>query len=186
MNIAVSHGKGKTSEDGSLWLISQVEEWMLLFDNADDPNINLFPFFPRCTHGNIIITSRNPQLAGHGPQSYSKVGDMDETNAVDLLLRAIKEKTIETTQQASEIVKEFSCLPLAVIQAGAYISKFNCLSRYLWIYRKNHANILEWHSTQSHDDYELTVYTTWQISFKQLSKVAAQFLQLCITITFQR
>ncbi|KAJ7878879.1 hypothetical protein B0H14DRAFT_3776406, partial [Mycena olivaceomarginata] len=84
-NIAISQGKGQTSEDGSLWLISQVEEWMLLFDNADDPNINLFPFFPRCTHGNIIITSRNPQLAGHGPQSYSKVGDMDETNAIDLL-----------------------------------------------------------------------------------------------------
>ncbi|KAJ7694931.1 hypothetical protein B0H14DRAFT_2486001, partial [Mycena olivaceomarginata] len=153
---------------------------MLLFDNADDPNINLFPFFPRCTHGNIIITSRNLQLAGYGPQSYSKVGDMDETNAIDLLLlRAVKEKTIETTQQASEIVKELSCLPLAVIQAGAYISKFNCLPRYLSIYRKNRANSLKWHGTQSHDDYELTVYTTWQISFKQLSKVAAQFLQLC-------
>jgi hypothetical protein len=108
MNIAISQGMGKTSEDGSLWLISHVEEWMLLFDNADDPNINLFPFFPRCTHGNIIITSRNPELAGHGPQSYSKVGDMDETNAIDLLLlRAVKEKTIETTQQASEIVKVF-------------------------------------------------------------------------------
>ncbi|KAJ7840938.1 putative kinesin [Mycena olivaceomarginata] len=179
-NIAISQGMGKTSEDGTLWLISQVEEWMLLFDNADDPNINLFPFFPRCTHGNIIITSRNPELAGHGPQSYSKVGDMDETNAIDLLLlRAMKKKTIETTQQASEIVKELSCLPLAVIQAGAYISKFNCLPRYLLIYRKNRANILEWRATQSHDDYELTVYTTWQISFKQLSKVAAQFLKLC-------
>ncbi|KAJ7697133.1 P-loop containing nucleoside triphosphate hydrolase protein [Mycena olivaceomarginata] len=179
-NIAISQGMGKTSEDGTLWLISQVEEWMLLFDNADDPNINLFPFFPRCAHGNIIITSRNPELAGHGPQSYSKVGDMDETNAIGLLLlRAMKEKTIETTQQASEIVKELSCLPLAVIQAGAYISKFNCLPRYLLIYRKNRANILEWRATQSHDDYELTVYTTWQISFKQLSKVAAQFLQLC-------
>ncbi|KAJ7306172.1 hypothetical protein DFH08DRAFT_1054686 [Mycena albidolilacea] len=199
-NIAISQGMGKTSEDGSLWLISHVEEWMLLFDNADNPNINLFPFFPRCTHGNIIITSRNPQLAGHGPQSYSKVGDMDKTNAIDLLLlRAVKEKTIETIQQASEIVKvfhfqgflnqskctligpaqELSCLPLAVIQAGAYISKFNCLPRYLLIYRKNRANILEWCATQSHDDYELTVYTTWQISFKQLSKVAGRFLQLC-------
>ncbi|KAJ7789637.1 hypothetical protein B0H14DRAFT_2626995 [Mycena olivaceomarginata] len=141
-NIAISQGMGKTLEDGSQWLISQ--------------------------------------LAGHGPRSYSKVGDMDETNAIDLLLlRAVKEKTNETTQQASEIVKELSCLPLAVIQAGAYISKFNCLPRYVSIYRKNRANILEWHATQSHDDYELTVYTTWQISFKQLSKVAARFLQLC-------
>ncbi|KAJ7865940.1 hypothetical protein B0H13DRAFT_1636878, partial [Mycena leptocephala] len=29
------------------------------------------------------------------------------------------------------------------------------------------------------DDYRWTVYTTWQISFGQLSKAAARFLQLC-------
>ncbi|KAF8143142.1 hypothetical protein K438DRAFT_1784018 [Mycena galopus ATCC 62051] len=179
-NIAISEGIGKTSEDGSQWLISQMEEWMLLFDNADDPSIDLFAFFPKCTQGNIIITSRNPQLATHGPRSHSRVGDMDETNAIDLLLlRAIKEKTMETTQWASEIVKELSCLPLAVIQAGAYISKFNCLHRYLSIYRQNRAKILRQHPTQSHDDYRWTVYTTWQISFNQLSNVAARFLQLC-------
>ncbi|KAJ7924514.1 hypothetical protein B0H13DRAFT_1570121, partial [Mycena leptocephala] len=31
---------------------------------------------------------------------------------------------------------------------------------------------------QTHDDYAWTVYTTWQISFDRLSKVAAQLLQL--------
>jgi hypothetical protein len=81
---------------------------MLLFDNADDPSIDLFHFFPRCTHGNIIITSRNPQLAAHGPRSYSRVGDMDETDAIDLLLlSAVKEKNIVTKERASEIVKVY-------------------------------------------------------------------------------
>ncbi|KAJ7878236.1 FabD/lysophospholipase-like protein, partial [Mycena leptocephala] len=179
-NIAISHKIGKSSEDGLLWLISQREEWMLLFDNADDPSIDLFHFFPRCTHGNIIITSRNPQLAVHGPRSHSKVGDMNETDAIDLLLlSAVQEKTIESNQSASEIVKELSCLPLAVIQAGAYISKFDCLHRYLSIYSQNRAKLLSQHSAQSHDDYRWTVYTTWQISFEQLSKAAARFLQLC-------
>ncbi|KAF8185911.1 hypothetical protein K438DRAFT_2154799, partial [Mycena galopus ATCC 62051] len=96
-----------------------------------------------------------------------------------ILLRAVKDKTIETTQLASEIVKELSCLPLAVIQAGAYISKFSCLPRYLSIYRQNCANLLRQHPTRSHDHDRQTVYTTWQISFKQLSNVAARFLQLC-------
>ncbi|KAJ7841461.1 hypothetical protein B0H13DRAFT_1910291 [Mycena leptocephala] len=179
-NIAISHEIGTSSEDGLLWLISQTEEWMLLFDNADDPSIDLFHFFPKCTHGNIIITSRNPGLAVHGPRSHSRVGDMNETDANDLLLlSAVKEKTIESAQSASEIVKELSCLPLAVIQAGAYISKFDCLHRYLSIYRDNHAKLLSQHSAQSHDDYRWTVYTTWQISFGQLSKAAARFLQLC-------
>ncbi|KAF8217385.1 hypothetical protein K438DRAFT_1701902 [Mycena galopus ATCC 62051] len=177
-NIAISQGIGKTSETGSQWLISQIKEWMLLFDNAGDPSVDLFNFFPRCTHGNIIVITRNPQLATYGPRSHSRVGDMDETNAINLLLlRAVKEKTIETTQWASEI--ELSCLPLAIIQAGAYISKFNCLHHYLSLYRQNHANILRQHPTQSHDDYSWTVYTTWQISFNQLSNGAARFLQLC-------
>ncbi|KAJ7822753.1 hypothetical protein B0H13DRAFT_2291381 [Mycena leptocephala] len=165
---------GTSSEDGLLWLISQREEWMLLFDNADNPSIDLFDFFPKCTHGNIIITSRNPQLAVHGPRSHSRVGDMNETDAIDLLLlSAVKEKNIENTQNASEIVKELSCLPLAIIQAGAYISKFDCLHRYLSIYSQNRAKLLSQHSVQSHDDYRWTVYTTWQISFEQLSKAAA-------------
>ncbi|KAF7345915.1 FabD/lysophospholipase-like protein [Mycena venus] len=179
-NIAIAQRIGNTPEDGLLWLISEFEEWMLLFDNADDPSIDLFPFFPRCTHGNIIITTRNPQLAEHGPRSHSRVGDMDETSAIDLLLlRAVTDKTIETTERASEIVKELSYLPLAIIQAGAYISKFNCLHRYLSIYRENRAKLLRQHSMQSHDDYGWTVYTTWEISFRQLSKAAAQFLRLC-------
>ncbi|KAJ7857864.1 FabD/lysophospholipase-like protein, partial [Mycena leptocephala] len=186
-NIAISHKIGKNSEDGLLWLSSQREEWMLLFDNADDPSIDLFHFFPKCTHGNIIITSRNPQLAVHGPRSHSKVGDMNETDAIDLLLlSAVKEKNIENTHNASEIVKELSCLPLAVIQAGAYISKFDCLHRYLSIYSQNRAKLLSQHSAQSHDDYRWTVYTTWQISFGQLSKTAARFLQLCSLLHHER
>ncbi|KAJ7887684.1 acyl transferase/acyl hydrolase/lysophospholipase [Mycena leptocephala] len=98
-NIAIAHKIGTSSEDGLLWLISQREEWMLLFDNADNPSIDLFDFFPKCTHGNIIITSRNPQLAVHGPRSHSRVGDMNETDAIDLLLlSAVKEKTLKDSE----------------------------------------------------------------------------------------
>ncbi|KAJ7354059.1 hypothetical protein DFH08DRAFT_984304, partial [Mycena albidolilacea] len=123
---------GNSLEDGLLWLVTQIEEWILLFDNADDTNINLCNFFPKCIYRNIIITSCNPQLAAHAPMSHSKVEDMDETDAIDLLLvRAAKEKTVETTRRASEIVTELFCLPLANFQAGAYISKFNCLHWYL-------------------------------------------------------
>ncbi|KAJ7357900.1 hypothetical protein DFH08DRAFT_437176 [Mycena albidolilacea] len=179
-NIAIANKIGNSLQDTLLWLGSQIEEWMLLFDNADDTSINLFPFFPRCTHGNVIITSRNPQLVAYGAMSHSKVGDMDEANAIDLLLlRAAKEKTPETAAKASEIVKELSCLPLAIIQAGAYILKLNCLDQYLYLYKQDHARLLKEHPKQSHDDYEWTVYTTWEISFKQLSKVAAQLLQMC-------
>ncbi|KAJ7607583.1 P-loop containing nucleoside triphosphate hydrolase protein [Roridomyces roridus] len=180
MNIAISQSFGKTPEAGLQWLISEHKEWTLLFDNADDPKLKLSTFFPRCTHGKIIITSRNPQLAVYGPASHSQVGDLDEENAALLLLaRALREDTEKNHKLAMDIVQELSCLPLAIVQAGAYIAKFKCLKNYLSLYRQNKKELLLQHPDQSLDDYEWTVYTTWQISFEKLSPVAARFLQLC-------
>ncbi|KAJ7689076.1 hypothetical protein B0H14DRAFT_2487159 [Mycena olivaceomarginata] len=36
-NIAVVKGSGDSPQDGLLWLASRVEEWLLVFDNTDDP-----------------------------------------------------------------------------------------------------------------------------------------------------
>ncbi|KAJ7604231.1 hypothetical protein FB45DRAFT_1013627 [Roridomyces roridus] len=184
MNLGISQRFGKTSEAGLEWLISENKEWTLLFDNADDPKLKLSSFFPQCTHGNIIITSRNPQLAAYGPASHSHVGDLDEENAALLLLaRAVKEHTDQNHKLAMGIVQvdaqELSCLPLAIVQAGAYIAKFKCLINYLCIYRQNKEELLQQHPDQAHDNYDWTIYTTWQISFQKLSPVAAYLLQLC-------
>ncbi|KAJ7614873.1 hypothetical protein FB45DRAFT_1109088 [Roridomyces roridus] len=184
-NIAISQRFGQTPEAGIQWLISEYKEWTLLFDNADDPKLKLLPFLPQCTHGNIIITSRNPQVAAYGPASHSQVGDLDEENATLLLLaRALKvqEHTDEDHTLAMGIVQELSCLPLAIVQAGAYIAKFKCLMDYLSIYRQNKEELLRQHPDQTLDNYGWTVYTTWQISFEELSPVAAQFLQFCAVL----
>ncbi|KAJ7648001.1 hypothetical protein FB45DRAFT_212097 [Roridomyces roridus] len=180
MNIAISQGFGATPEAGFQWLISKNKEWILLYDNADNPNLNLQPFFPHCTHGNIIITSRNPQLAAYGPASHSQVGNLDEKNAALLLLaRAVKENTDENHKLALGIVQELSCLPLAIVQAGAYVARFKNLVNYLSLYRQNRDELWQQHPGPRHDNYEWTIYTTWQISFERLSPVAAHFLQLC-------
>ncbi|KAJ7639205.1 hypothetical protein FB45DRAFT_1001147 [Roridomyces roridus] len=169
MNIAISQRFGQTPEAGIQWLISEHKEWTLLFDNADDPKLKLLPFLPQCTHGKFIITSRNPQLAVYGPASHSQVGDLDEEHAALLLLtRALQEHPDKNHKLAMDIV-----------QAGAYIAKFKCLKNYLSIYRQNKKELLLQHPDQTLDDYEWTVYTTWQISFEKLSPVAARFLQLC-------
>ena len=112
-NIAVMKDSGNSPQDGLLWLTRNIEGWLLFFDNADDPNFDLFPFLPRCNHGNIIITSRNPQVARYGDRSNSLVGNMDETDAVELLLRgAVKGQTADNVQKAAEIVK-VCCITLS-------------------------------------------------------------------------
>ncbi|KAJ7260272.1 hypothetical protein C8J57DRAFT_1638054 [Mycena rebaudengoi] len=179
-NIALTRCLGSDHEEASLWLASSTTEWLLIFDNADDPKLNLFNFFPQSTRGNILITSRNPQLCLHAPDAHHRISDLEEETAVQLLLvSAAQPATSETERLATEIVKVLHCFPLAVVQAGAYILKTRSLRRYLSLYETNQARLLSEVSVQSHDKYAWSVYTTWNISFNCLSKQAARFLQLC-------
>ncbi|KAJ7654226.1 hypothetical protein B0H17DRAFT_1021879 [Mycena rosella] len=179
MNIAVSKDSGSNAQDALRWISRAAEEWLIVFDNADDPKINLHNYFPRCKHGNILITSRNPGLAVHAG-AHTAVSDMEETDSVELLL---KSAAIDSTQQnrevAREIVKELCYFPLAITQAGAFISKSRALDSYLVYYSANRVRLLSEMPAQTHDDYGLTVYTTWKISFKELTPPAATLLQLC-------
>ncbi|KAJ7078767.1 hypothetical protein C8R43DRAFT_351423 [Mycena crocata] len=177
--IALAKNSGNTMPDALKWLVSTPEEWLLVFDSADDPKMNLNNFFPQCKHGNILITSRNPGLRVYAG-SDSLVSDMEETDAVNLLLKSASESDADENKEiATEIVKTLYYLPLAIIQAGAFISKSGALNHYLGVYIKNKAQLLSEKPIQSHDDYRWTVYTTWQLSFNQLSQPAAMLLQLC-------
>ncbi|KAJ7119257.1 hypothetical protein C8R43DRAFT_933933 [Mycena crocata] len=184
-NIAATTNIGKTSQDALQWLTSKADAWLLFLDNADDPKINLNNFFPKCNHGNIVITSRNPGLRVYAG-AHSLVSDMDEADAVKLLLKSASEEPTDTnTGIAVKIVKALFYMPLAIIQAGAFISQSGALENYLELYATNRTRLLSEKPAQSHDDYAWTVYTTWQISFDQLSLPAATLLQLCAFLHHQ-
>ncbi|KAJ7081506.1 P-loop containing nucleoside triphosphate hydrolase protein, partial [Mycena epipterygia] len=185
INIAKTKAVGESSQDALQWLQSKQDEWLLFFDNADDPKINLNDYFPQCDHGNIIITSRNPGLVVHA-SAHSVISDMEEIDAVDLLLRSAGEEATDDKKTAAvQIVKVLHYLPLAIVQAGAFISKSGDLDSYQALYEQNQARLLSQKPAQSHDNYAWTIYTTWQISFNQLSPPAAMFLQLCSLLRHQ-
>src|SRR3984957_10194764 len=80
------------------------------------------------------------------------------------------------------IEQELGYLALAVVQAGAYISRSECgLRHYLEMYRERRGELLEEYRThvQKVDGYEWTVYTTWTMSFERLSPQAATFFKIC-------
>ncbi|KAJ6472006.1 hypothetical protein C8R45DRAFT_1164712, partial [Mycena sanguinolenta] len=177
-NIASTKQIRNSTQDGLAWLTSNQEEWLLFFDNADDPAINLNQFFPKCKHGNIIITSRNPNLRVYG--ANSQVSDMEEADAVELLLKSAQQEASGTNKVlASDIVKALWYLPPAIVQAGAFLSESGTIDTYLDLFTKNHAELLKKRSTQNQDDYAWAVYTTWDMSFHKLSPPAATFLRLC-------
>ncbi|KAJ6535373.1 hypothetical protein DFH09DRAFT_1404452 [Mycena vulgaris] len=166
-NIAMARSLGNDSDDALQWLQNKPSDWILFFDNADDPNLDLNKFLPKCSHGNILLTSRN-----HGLRVYAggnhEVKDMEEVEAEELLLKSAElELTPANRKVAAEIVK-----------AGAFIAVSEDLAGYLKSYTQNRARLLSEKPTQSHDDYAWTVYTTWEISFDQLSEPAAAILRL--------
>src|SRR5882672_5539937 len=103
--IALAKGLGESEKATLDWLSGQRKEWLLLLDNADDPTLNLLSYFPRCSHGNILITSRNRDTCMHAPQ-FCQVSDMKPEEARDLLLKHARlEHTNETENPATTIVK---------------------------------------------------------------------------------
>ncbi|KAJ7861340.1 hypothetical protein B0H13DRAFT_2282467 [Mycena leptocephala] len=167
-SIATLKNIGSSSQDALKWLATNREDWLLFYDNADDPKIDLNRFIPQCTHGNIIITTRNPALRSYAGAHFA-VSDMEESDAVALLLKSAgKDVSSASEKIATRIVK-----------AGAFILQSGALDSYLDIYMKNRAQLLSEKPAQSHDNYAQTVYTTWQMSFDCLSPPAAMFLQLC-------
>ena len=109
--MAITPGNVDQSVDSSLrWLAKQrAGRWMLFFDNADDVQLRLKNFFPACTSGNILITTRNPELRLYAKDSNEKVGDMDHQDAANLLLDLSRaEETTENRLLAAQIVQVFT------------------------------------------------------------------------------
>ena len=105
-NFAVVKNIGKTAKDTLHWLRSHRENWVMIFDNADDTSVNLGKYIPRCDHGNVIITTRNETARIHAGRlsrhsSSCDVSQMSLENAIvlfftvcGLLTDGGKQKTI--------------------------------------------------------------------------------------------
>ena len=105
-NIALSKSIGDSADDTIMWLAGRREDWLLLFDNADDHTLRLGAFFPRCSHGNILITTRNHETCIYAPDFSYNVASMTPEDARSLLLTITKPSTTdEAFILAEHIVK---------------------------------------------------------------------------------
>ena len=102
------------------------ESYIMIFDNADVLSpAELEAYLPPGRGGNILITSHNFTMRNLTlPQNSIEVSEMEENDAIELLLKAsyLDPSSMDFRAEASKIVKEFFCLPLAIDQAGAYIA----------------------------------------------------------------
>ena len=86
-DIAVVEHIGNAHQDTLDWLCGLREEWLLVFDNADDTTLDFHRYFPSCSHGNIIITTRNVNLRIHARDSNRDTSRLSPADALDLFQR---------------------------------------------------------------------------------------------------
>jgi tetratricopeptide (TPR) repeat protein/DNA-binding XRE family transcriptional regulator len=169
------------------WLAAH-DGWLLILDNADDLGLSK-EFLPSSHKGYILFTTR-AQATGAIAASV-EVEKLTPKEGTLLLLRWSKlldmDTPLEQAQTADRaaalrIVREMDGLPLALVQAGAYVEETGCtLSDYLRLYATHRKELLARHSRLMLD-YPLTVATTWSLSFQQIeqqSLAAAEVLRLC-------
>ncbi|KAJ3822450.1 P-loop containing nucleoside triphosphate hydrolase protein, partial [Lentinula raphanica] len=174
-----------------LHLLEATEEnWLLIINNADDPGLSLDTYIPSCDHGNIIITSRNPELQSLADDSL-ELQDMTSDEGTQLLIKHAFDRRkqvieLEEKEKAAEIAKELYYFPLALVQAGAYINRQKCLNDYLDRLHNQRKELLEKNITQSRDKYHLSVYATWNLSWNKLSDRSKKLLEIFSHLHFER
>ncbi|PVF99824.1 TPR-like protein [Serendipita vermifera] len=166
------------------------QDWLIIFDSADDPAIDLRDYIPLCEHGSILITTRNLMLGDMSSRRHLKLDVMLPEEAVDtLLLTAFEEGEIagdEDKKEALAIVEQLGYLPVAITQAGCYIRQQSCLHDYVNRLKENRRKLLE-RSTRTHRDklrYRHSVYAAFDVTIDVLSNRARDFLRILSTVHF--
>ncbi|KAJ5919131.1 hypothetical protein N7466_010074 [Penicillium verhagenii] len=168
--------------------------WLLILDNLDDlETFNIMDYIPRSAWGSILITSRRRGFLSYG--TTIEISEMSIEEGLSLLAKISRfGRNLNPDEQrlALKLLQSLGYFPLAIEQAGAYISQrasddpesyCRALENYLDSYERN-AKMLLQHKPLSiiWSNRNDSALTTWEVSFdaiKQESPEAADLLQLC-------
>lgn len=157
------------------WLSHCKQPWLLVLDNADDPDMDISAYYPSEGNGHVLITTRNPNAVQHATTGRLQFRGMEPHEAISLLLKAAYPDPQPSAtpasprkwQLAEEIAIELGFLPLAIAHAGATIRRnIYTLDRYLKYYLPQRRYTLS-HSRMKSVD-EVNIIATWEIPFQKI------------------
>jgi tetratricopeptide (TPR) repeat protein len=153
---------------------SPYRRWLLVFDNADDPE-SVRPYFPQGS-GHVLVTSRNARWAGVGSSLAVDVFTRDESKS--LLQRRNPDLPDSDADRLAEVLGD---LPLAVDQAAAWRAETGMSADdYLELFEDKLAELGD--ISPPPTDYPLTVAAAWTVSLDRLHErhpAALALLQVC-------
>jgi tetratricopeptide (TPR) repeat protein len=150
------------------------DRWLLVFDNADEPE-DISEFFP-VSRGHIIVTSRNRGWA----ESYDAL-------EVDVFTRDESKQYLARrvpgilSEDANQLAQELGDLPLALEQAAALLAQTVMTApMYLELLAKESDRVLA--ENPPPPDYPVPVAAAWSLSVTRLREqtpYALELLQRC-------
>ncbi|KAF7508661.1 hypothetical protein GJ744_009053 [Endocarpon pusillum] len=179
--------------------------WLCIFDNADDLNMWIHPpgsepgsgglkeYLPKSKQGCVVFTMRDKKaavkLAG---RDIVEVPELDDDGAIQLLRESlVNHSLLDDQRDARALLRQFTNLPLAIVQAAAFINENSMALRdYLSLLNEQEGDVIELLSEDFEDEYRYSsiknpVATTWLISFEQIRRrdpLAADYLSFMACI----
>ena len=159
-------------------------DWLLVVDNADDTDLfqnskdSITSCMPNNERGKILFTTRHKDA----------VVDVAEWNVLQLMEMSMEEAglflekilgqqaVLQDETATTELLKELTCLPLAIVQASSYmVKKSVSIPRYLAIMRSTDDAVVKLLSSDFKDNTRdetssNALATTWLVSFKQIQR----------------
>ncbi|KAJ5107689.1 hypothetical protein N7456_004364 [Penicillium angulare] len=193
------------------WLQNPTHKWILILDNVDDDTffddcrysnngsgsnmLTAREFIPTNTNGSIIMTTRRKAIAERfvTDKSHIQVDPMSNVDAQALLGAKLGAHfQLQEEQVAHKLVEALDFIPLAVVQAAAYIKKrapLFSVQRYIDELEKNDSKrfkLLEQEANNPDRDWEASnsVLVTWQLSFNQIRKTRPSAADLLSLMSF--
>jgi hypothetical protein len=159
--------------------------WAIVYDGADDPNLEMSPLIPNSDRATIIITSRNQNLRQLSPLACVEIDAMSVEDAINLLLNtAFPSSEYHSSvdrEHARTIVAELGCLALAVGQAGCHIQMQKGLDRYADSLVNSRSTILRRPMGAQRNSSHRSVYAALDVT---LSVLTHRVIDILSTLSF--
>jgi tetratricopeptide (TPR) repeat protein len=183
LNISNMIGSPATNIEAARRTLANCKDtWLLILDNADDPGIDYEQYIPTGTSGTILLTSRNEECSQLATAESIDLAGLSHDEAVQLLLKlSLKVRHVESSHyeryngEAQAVIKLLGSHPLALIQAGTYVSQGRgcTLAQYPEQFTRQRDDMMRQGSRQAKSRYQ-NVYATFDVSAEMLKNMGTE------------
>lgn len=177
----VGSTKADDIRDMVLQELNRGDRWLLVFDNLDEAS-HLDNFLPeRRESRHVLITTRHRGISSALRAEQIDLNPMERDEAVSLFKKTAHrhQESQYSEPQLLELVNALGYLPLAIVQAAAYLSETQGdISNYFQFYKSSRRHIWKW--KPFHDSSYVTVATVMAISFGKVKESKVSIRLFCL------